>query len=596
MGPIGAVELDARQTRGVAGTFGDPFEAVAALPGVASTASGLSYFYVRGAPPADTGYFLDGIPLPALFHIGPGASVVPPALAGTIDFYPATAPSRYGRFVGGIIAATTLVPDREFHADGAAGLFEANALVESPIDDRSTALVAGRYAYPNWLLSRLAPGASLAYWDYTARITRSLTAADTLSIFAIGASDQEHDAADEITPVSSQFHRIDLRLDHRFAEGSLRIGTTFGLDRTLEQFSSGSNELATQASGRLRLELEQRLGDDNHLSAGMDLNATRNRFQYSGNVDDTLPLDFEQLGGAYVDLSLHPVRGVEIVPGVRMDGYRSSSTVTPSVDPKVAARMALGPVVTSSTTFGIVHQEPTTYAIPTPALLLDASGGLQQVIQIAQGATIRLPWDLTTSVTGFYNIDHAMTDVLFDCGTFALNCNVVQRVDGRTYGLEALLRRPLTHRLGGWLAYTLSRAQRNIGALTFLSPFDRTHVLSAVIRYDFGAGIHAGVRATYYSGRPETVNVFLSGSEVNFAFGPGQFGQHRLPDFYRVDVRAEKRWELGRRRWLAAVLEFFNATLSKESVDYQCSPTTWVCSARDIGPVSLPSIGIEGGI
>jgi hypothetical protein len=92
------------------------------------------------------------------------------------------------------------------------------------------------------------------------------------------------------------------------------------------------------------------------------------------------------------------------------------------------------------------------------------------------------------------------------------------------------------------------------------------------------------------------VNVFLSGSEVNFAFGPGQFGQHRLPDFYRVDVRAEKRWELGRRRWLAAVLEFFNATLSKESVDYQCSPTTWVCSARDIGPVSLPSIGIEGGI
>jgi hypothetical protein len=120
--------------------------------------------------------------------------------------------------------------------------------------------------------------------------------------------------------------------------------------------------------------------------------------------------------------------------------------------------------------------------------------------------------------------------------------------------------------------------------------------LSAVIRYDFGAGIHAGVRATYYSGRPETVNVSLSGSEVNFAFGPGQFGQHRLPDFYRVDVRAEKRWELGRRRWLAAVLEFFNATLSKESVDYQCSPTTWVCSARDIGPVSLPSIGIEGGI
>ena len=75
--PLGGQDLRGRDTRSVPGTFGDPFQAVAALPGIAPMASGLPYFYVRGAPPADTGYFVDGVPVPTLFHIGPGASLSP---------------------------------------------------------------------------------------------------------------------------------------------------------------------------------------------------------------------------------------------------------------------------------------------------------------------------------------------------------------------------------------------------------------------------------------------------------------------------------------------------------------------------------------
>ena len=55
--------------------------------------------------------------------------------------------------------------------------------------------------------------------------------------------------------------------------------------------------------------------------------------------------------------------------------------------------------------------------------------------------------------------------------------------------------------------------------------------------------------------------------------------------FYRIDVRLEKRWNYSNSRWLSFVAEMLNATLHKE-----------VLMGHEIGPVSIPSIGLEGGL
>jgi hypothetical protein len=51
-----------------------------------------------------------------------------------------------------------------------------------------------------------------------------------------------------------------------------------------------------------------------------------------------------------------------------------------------------------------------------------------------------------------------------------------------------------------------------------------------------------------------------------------------------VDVRLEKRWNLGDTAWLSFVAEGMNVTLSKETIEDE-----------EIGPVSIPSLGVEGG-
>ena len=130
-------EVTPSDARAIPGTFGDAFQALAALPGLAPMASGLPFFYVRGAPPADTGYFVDGVPVPTLFHIGPGASIVPEALVDHVDFFPGAAPARYGRFVGGIIAGQTTEPSPVARGEASVRLFDASAFVESPMGESS---------------------------------------------------------------------------------------------------------------------------------------------------------------------------------------------------------------------------------------------------------------------------------------------------------------------------------------------------------------------------------------------------------------------------------------------------------------------------
>ena len=84
--------------------------------------------------------------------------------------------------------------------------------------------------------------------------------------------------------------------------------------------------------------------------------------------------------------------------------------------------------------------------------------------------------------------------------------------------------------------------------------------------YDLGRRWRLGARFVFYTGSPYSDN-----------FPPGQgsplppLNDQRYPPFYRVDVRLEKRWSLGKERSIAFVAEVLNATLSKEARAYNCS-------------------------
>jgi hypothetical protein len=157
---------------------------------------------------------------------------------------------------------------------------------------------------------------------------------------------------------------------------------------------------------------------------------------------------------------------------------------------------------------------------------------------------------------------------------------VTARITGHTYGVELFLQRDLTRRLGGFISYTLSRSTRATARLEGPSSVDRTHVLNVAAAYRLGDSWRAGGRLVLYSGLPAEV-----------AYARVARTPPRGPAFHRLDVRLEKRWNLGATGFWALVAEVQNTTLRRETLELSCY--AYGCESESIGPVTVPSLGVE---
>jgi TonB family protein len=598
--------------RELPGTFGDPFRAVEIVPGVAPVLTGLPFFFVRGAPPGNVGYFVDGIRVPQLYHLVLGPSVLHPGLVDTVEVYAGAPPVRYGRYAGAVVAATTLKPRADWHAEGNVRAVDAGALVEAPFDEgRGGAVFAGRYSYAGPIIRLFSPKLSLAYFDYQHRSHYEVSPGNQVSVFALGAYDR-FDSTDGglYGRLAMQFHRLDLRFDHEPDRATrLRAAVTLGFDRTEGNLFVTAGE-ATDRTAGARVELEHRVSDRTLFRAGADVSVDRLRSNVGGapiggEVDDLdlrLPNRTAVVTGARADVVLTPGARVTVTPGVRFDVFHSLGHTLLAADPRVSARFDVGDQLSLEHSLGIAHQ-PASFTLPLPAYeLSDPGGELQKSVLSSAGVEWR-PGDWTAKVALFQNVFFDQTDAL----TFARydedperNVAYTDRGTGHSYGIELLLRRSLTRRVGGYLAYTLSRSERSIGRVHRAASFDRTHVVHGVIAVSLGGGIRLGSRVTSYSGLPAILRRgrYFAEEAGMAPPGPDPNIDGRLPaerrgrGFFRLDLRFEKRWPIGGAgRWVSAVAEVMNTTLTREVLETTCDMIR--CEENIYGPITIPSVGVE---
>ncbi|HET7543314.1 MAG TPA: TonB-dependent receptor [Polyangiaceae bacterium] len=602
------------------GSFGDPYRAIEVLPGVVPIASGLPYFYVRGAPPGNVGYFFDGVPVPYLYHFAAGPGVLQPAFVDHVDLYPGAYPARYGRFAGAIVAGEMAPPSYRFHGEASVRQIDSGATIEAPFaSGRGSAMVGGRFSYTAAVLSLLVPDVTVNYWDYQARVRYDLDAKNSIEVFSFGAGDflsqietREQNTStpdgeyttesvrEERTVVDVGFHRLDLRLDHRLHDGNWRNALMLGFDRT-----SADNGNVTVRSRMVGFRSEYRQALDKHsaLRAGGDvlfenlaqkddinqtMRAENGTTVSSDSVDDEVRFGFNRArrdltSGLWAELALGVAPKLEITPGLRADLFVSGDRVALAIDPRISARYTLSEKLTVTHGLALVHQAPS-FVVPVPGFKPSLQGGLQSAVQYSAGLSYALPSGFESSLSVFQNAFFNMTDLISLLQLQNTTSKEEQdfRATGHAYGLEVMLRRSLSRRVGGFLSYTLSRSTRSSGELSGPATTDRTHVFNLALSADLGKNWRVGGRWLFYSGIPTRV-----------AYVAAAKSPPRTPPFWRLDFKVQKRWYIKRPDvWWGLSLEVLNTTLNKEVLSGECNAYT--CKFDRIGPVTIPSIGVEG--
>jgi hypothetical protein len=208
---------------------------------------------------------------------------------------------------------------------------------------------------------------------------------------------------------------------------------------------------------------------------------------------------------------------------------------------------------------GRYHQPPRVSMV-TPGVDTALELGLLSSTQFAVGSEVHLgkAADLDANVY-FNHIDPLLFDVTNDMDTGnvqpgpGMDAGVPRAMtvarQGRSYGLEVLLRRRDADRWFGWLSYTLSRSERLVAQRWQPFDFDRRHIVNLVAGLRLPRNWELGARMLFQTGTP------LDWSDNH---------PTRSDPYFRFDLRVDKRavWN----NWL---LDFYvdvtNATVSAET-------------------------------
>ena len=577
-----AVPVQREELTHTPGAFGDPFRVVESLPGVVQPLWPLPMYAIRGANPGNTGFFIDGVRAPALFHFALGPSVIHPFFLDEMQFYPGGYPIEYGRYVSGIVAARTTAPATDrLHVSADVRLFDAGGIAGMPFDKgRGTVAVAGRYSYTGLLLSALSNQYSLDYWDYQLRVEHRL-GPGRLTLFAFGSGDslklKQPDPiplASDIEPGLAQlmFHRLQLRWDGGVLGGRLLASALVGLD---DSTVSNTDLFDLPISSRTlmaapRLGLGWRLGPWLDVEVGGDAEAQRFRPRSAlsflggglGNYFQTdLFRDRSALAaGGYTGLTIKAGDRLQVTPGLRYDAYFEQDTRAGAWSPRLSLRYRVAPETWLKGHVGRFSQMP---SLPVGVPGFDGFGlksyGLQQSTQgslgVETGVGARDGADLSFDTSVFYQRLH-VSDVRSSISLDPQAPNFLEPREGESYGIEIMLRRPMRHRLYGWLSYTLSRSLRLVDGVIAPSDWDQRHVLNLVTGYRLPRGYAASARFHYNSGRP-----FPFYDKRSFLVD-----YQRLPAFAQLDLRGDKRFVFDR-YVMDVYLEVVNVTRSRELFD-----------------------------
>jgi len=635
---VSTVAISVGELTKLPGVSGDTVKVVQNLPGVARATFGSGRLVVRGGNPNDTRTYIDGQHVPILFHFGGITSVYASELVEGVEFEPGNFGARYGRATAGRVELITRRANRErLHLIADADLFDATGLAEGPVSEDVSVAFAARRSYVDAVIlgaQAAAPsafegiGISIAprYYDYQGKIGYRIDPRNEVQLDLFGSSDKlalvgiDTGGVDGELSISTTtaFTRVGLTWDHRLnAATRTRLQLYPGWDHF--SFDLGLMFLTVDSTNvSSRADVYHDVSENLTLGAGLDLLASREviaaripgqpppgQMPSPSLREELIPLGYDLMviqPALWTEAVWEVIPGLRLVPGLRLD-YNSLIAST-WFDPRFSARWALSETTTLKGGVGLYHQPPMSQYLTEELgnTLLREEGSTQYAVGIEQRIAGPLGLDVQLYYKNLFDMVLPSERIVERRGERVLE-RYANEGTGRSYGAELLLRYDPDGRFFGWIAYSLSRTERdksviggNIGPRGGEAS-DQPHNLVALGSLDLPEiwrGLSFGFRTRFTTGNPRSTvagGVYDVDHDQYRRLPQGLAAGDRFPNFFQLDLRLDKTWTYLESK-LTVYLDVQNVTnrANAEGTNYSYDFSEW---AYQPGLPIFPSMGIR---
>lgn len=591
--------LEGDQLKKMPGAGRDPMAAIQALPGVVHVAQAFAASaddqapVLRGAASEDSVLYLDGLPVPIIYHSLTNTSITGDRLIERAFLRPAAVEAQYGDLTGGVVGLDLRSPKKDRirgHIDP--GIGEASASIEGPINDKARFYIGFRRSYFELILGPILDAVtdiefatSPFYQDQQVILEADPAKWLKVNLGYIGTIDgiqllrpvdDEEEPGGLIFRQQTDMHRFFLK--GRFSadwgfENTAHVALTFWNNDL--QFTEIFDSRDKHVTFHLRDDAKFPVLPWLELDAGFmlevdDLTQIRNvprptredsgptasagaEENLSGSTRDTRPW----IGG-YVGATFKPIEQLSFTPEFRLDYFESIQEAVPSG----RAQIGIQPIkqLRFSIAGGTYAQAPSFEELNettgNPDLTHEAAYHVNVGAQITPG-----PW-LDLNVQGYFKyLEHQVVSSteassafagfadfgdLFESESDEPGNGLSNSGEGRIYGMELFARFGTLQRIGitGWLGYSLSWAERRDFPDEEWRFFqhDRRHGITALVQLKLPGEVTFGARFQLQTGVPSTPvtdSTFFADAGV-FIPTYGDLYSSRSGPFHQLDLRLDK--------------------------------------------------------
>ena len=568
--------------------LGDDFyRALSLLPGVTSTDVS-AQFHVRGGRRDETQILLDGQELFDAYHLkdyDSALSLVDSSNLGSADLTTGGYSVRFGDRMSGVLDMTTVTPVGPARAQVSLSILNASAGGAGTFDDGRGEWLGEVRRGSIELVRELIGNEDPTYWDVYGKLNYQVNVRNSLRFNLLASGDEltfsELDVDESSKRVNTEYdsrygwvtHEL-LATDKLYFE---TLGSAVSIDQNRRGVALDEDAAFTIQDIRatemlaLRQNWNLQASASHFVKWGFNLRRWDTTYDYMADktIDQPVPgteeqetvifrKQFEETHGSlYLTDRIQLGTPLTLELGLRWDDY--SQTSEDLVSPRVNLAWAAGDRSVIRLAWGHFNQSQRPYELQVedgetsfhPVEQSEhALVGFEQVFRSGADKSLALRAEVyhreidnpRPRYENLYEPLNTFPEAEPDRVRIAPERSVSE-------GFELFVRARQSDRLGWFVTYTYASIEDEIMGTRVPRQYDQRHTVSLDVDYRIGKHWRLNVAWRYHSGLPTTPLTLEpeADGEGKIELVPvlGKLNSERLPAYYRLDLRASRKWDLG---------------------------------------------------